>query len=343
MGPRNPSALLVFCPNGHRIEVDQKYRGLTGKCPKCKSPFFVPVLATSGAKTSEETPVEEPPPVTGFGPYTHWLDDVRIHSLNPERLKLKAGSLKGDFQFYDLALGSDEMAAVTYTKKKGSAAVKPKKRQKDRESVQETLGTGGTVEDSAAVASLKFPGDQAASIAVVQPAAYAHDSMFAGIPVFGEGRIAVRLPAGDDPARVLFASFTLTGFRQFATAMREAYGYSDLGHAEGIPLTDVFAEGPCHYSEETLRFLEDPQYHEADADIKLQRVGRKCQECGLLVSEDMRKKEKIGGANGKSIAKAKCPKCSQKFGSISLYTIEAPESEDESSESPEAEVAAAGA
>ena len=34
-------------------------------------------------------------------------------------------------------------------------------------------------------------------IQVVQPAAYAHESMFAGVAVFGEGRIAVRFPVTD--------------------------------------------------------------------------------------------------------------------------------------------------
>jgi len=50
-------------------------------------------------------------------------------------------------------------------------------------------------------------------------------------------------------------------------------------------------------------------------------VGWKCQACGLTVSEDGRKKENIGGKAGKSIAKAKCPKCENAFGKNPLYAL----------------------
>lgn len=335
-GPRSATGLLVYCPNGHRIEVDQKYRGMTGKCPKCKAPFFVPVIA-AGTAGAPEAAEEEAAPDTGFGKYTHWLPEVHVHALNPERFKLKAGSLKNDYHLYEFAFGPDEILAATFAKKKGKAAVKPKKLQKDREALQEALRNGVAIADTPAVNHLTFSADQAPTIAVVQPAPYAHESMFAGIPVFGEGRIAVRLPAGDEPDKVRFASFTLSEFREFARLMNELYGIAKLGEAEGVPMTDTFAEGKCHYSEQKLSFLEDPTYHQADPAIELQLVGRKCQACGLVVSEDMRKKEKIGGANGKAIAKAKCPKCGQKFGDVSLFALEQPP--EPASESADAESA----
>jgi predicted Zn-ribbon and HTH transcriptional regulator len=43
-------------------------------------------------------------------------------------------------------------------------------------------------------------------------------------------------------------------------------------------------------------------------------IGHKCQGCGLVVSEDSRKKEKVGGKNPASVAGAKCPKCKAKMG-----------------------------
>ncbi|MFQ5731619.1 MAG: hypothetical protein ACE5KM_06675 [Planctomycetaceae bacterium] len=337
--PRSATGILVFCPNGHRIEVDQRYRGLTGRCPKCKSPFFVPVVS-SETESAPDADVAEAAP-TGFGKYSHWLSNVHVHVLNPERFKLKAGSLKNDFQLFDFALATDEVLAVTLTKRKGAANLKSRKLQQDREALQDALRESVPISEAPAAGHFAFTGDQAGSIAVVQPAAYAHESMFAGIPVFGEGRIAVRLPAGDDPKNVRFASFTLSEFREFSQLLRELFGIEALGENEGVPLTDSFSEGQCHYSERKLSFLEDAQYHKADSDITLQLVGRKCQACGLIVSEDMRKKEKIGGANGKAIAKAKCPKCGQKFGDISLFAVEqpaTPPAEDGESE-PAAEVA----
>jgi hypothetical protein len=40
-----------------------------------------------------------------------------------------------------------------------------------------------------------------------------------------------------------------------------------------------------------------------------------------VISEDGRSKTKLGGANGKAIAKAKCPKCSGKMGEEPLYKV----------------------
>mgnify|MGYP007059603772 CR=1 FL=1 len=54
----------------------------------------------------------------------------------------------------------------------------------------------------------------------------------------------------------------------------------------------------------------------------------------MTVSEDSQKKKKIGGLNGKGIAKAKCPKCSAKFGSQPMYEVVAA-----SPEAPAAEAA----
>ena len=52
--------------------------------------------------------------------------------------------------------------------------------------------------------------------------------------------------------------------------------------------------------------------------------GWRCSGCKLVVSEDARKKEKIGGSAGRGIAKAKCPKCKQPFGNNPLYTYTPP-------------------
>jgi hypothetical protein len=38
----------------------------------------------------------------------------------------------------------------------------------------------------------------------------------------------------------------------------------------------------------------------------------------LIVSEDSRKKEKVGGKSPDSVAKSKCPKCKQKMGNHQL-------------------------
>jgi uncharacterized protein with PIN domain len=69
---------------------------------------------------------------------------------------------------------------------------------------------------------------------------------------------------------------------------------------------------------------EKLDYYKADPAMKLTVLGRRCEKCGLVVSEDSRKKEKIGGKSDASVAKARCPKCKSKFGNITLYGMAPP-------------------
>ena len=69
--------------------------------------------------------------------------------------------------------------------------------------------------------------------------------------------------------------------------------------------------------------------------------GHRCTACGLVVSEESRRKEKIGGLNGKGLAKAKCPKCGGKFGTAPLYQVKQKAAETEAAgETPSVEKAA---
>lgn len=328
VGPRSETGLLVYCPHGHRVEVQERHRGLTGRCPKCKSPFFVPPKPKQAETGDEAAETADAGPTEAAGKYAHWMTDIHVHAVNPEKLKLKANSLKNEFRLFDFGFADDELLALSFTKKKGSAGATSKKRLSDREAMLTALRDGKPPEELGVAETTIVDAERAKEVRVVQPAAYAHESMFAGIEVFGEKQIAVRIPTADD-ANPLFASFPLSAFRRFAELMSQHFGVSDLGADCGIPLSDEFTEVECHYSEEKFKVLENVEYYQADSAFELELAGRKCQECGLVVSEDSRKKEKIGGANGKTIAKANCPKCEKKFGNISLFTLKAADEPEE--------------
>ena len=137
---------------------------------------------------------------------------------------------------------------------------------------------------------------------------------------------------------VLFVSFTLSEFRTFGALLQQHYGVKELGEIEGVPLTDKVTSFKCHYLDRPVRSLEVTAYHKADATMVLDISGRKCQACGLVVSEEGRKKEKLGGPAGKTIGKTPCPKCKQKFGDVSLFDFKA---KDEAAE-PDAAMAETG-
>ncbi len=328
-----PGFLFVFCPNGHQIQVEDKYRGMTGRCPRCKSFFHVPQLnweqEKQQAKQAEEESRKE-------SRYKTWTVNAHLHQLDPTKLKLKPGSLEKDFQDVDLGFAEEGMLIVTHGKQNAGLFNGEKNRKKLdelRAEVQEYLRLDKELLDLPAAGFRNYNCEDMANITVVQPAAMPHESMIAGVPVFGEGRIALRMPVTDqdkDVKDILFVSFWLSEFREFGERIKELYGIEDLGRMEGVSLEDSRSNYKCHYSDRPIESLEATVYHEKDPGIELEIVGRKCQACSLVVGEDSRKKEKLGGSAGKGIAKAQCPKCKQKFGDTTLWGLKAAEDSDNS-------------
>lgn len=329
-GQGGKSGFIIFCPYGHQIEVQEKHRGQMGKCPRCKAAFIVPQAQlqekssdAESAKPAEaaSTPVE-PVGALSAGKFNRWMSDVRVHPLDPTKLKLKPGSLESTFDAMDIAFGLDGLLLIGLVKKGSMFSSAEKKKPEIREAVVNHLAAGKPLSELQVASQRLFAGDAVKQIQVVQPVAYAHESMFAGIPVFGNNRIAVRLPKPADSNDLFFASFWLSEFREFAKQMGEVFEIQNLGEEMGVPLNDQSAEYKCHYTDQVFQALINTDYHQADPNIKLVPVGRKCEGCGLTISEDGRKKEKLGGADGKGIAKAKCPKCQKKFGSITYFAVD---------------------
>ena len=342
---KSRNGILVFCPNGHRVEVQEKHRGKSGRCPKCKAPFFVPEEAWDTATSKASTLEGETAGATtrasceaAAGGFTGWMTDIRLHTVNPAKLKLKPGSLQNAFQPVDLGFSPEGLLSAILLKKVGPF------RAGDQEKVVEVrkqmlahLSEGKSLDEFPAAEHTQFDVTTIEEIRVAHPTRYEHESMFAGVPVFGESRIAVRLPKTDKNADPQFASFTLSEFRRFASIRGDAFNLYGLGEDSGIPLIDTFNELKCHFSDQSLNVLQQADFYQADPEFKLELIGRCCQGCGLAISEDSRKKEKIGGASVKGIAKAKCPKCKQKFGNVLLYTLESPATDEQSTENAVAE------
>jgi hypothetical protein len=334
-GKRKPGGgqrggFIIFCPWGHQIEVQEKHRGQMGKCPRCKAAFIVPQPlaepkpeeATNPTGEAGATAPAEPAGALAAGKFTRWIKDVHVHPLDPTKLKLKPGSLESTFDTQDLGFGLDGLLLLSLIKKGGLFGGADKKKPEIRDAAVAHLAAGKPLTELQVAAQRLFGPDTIKQIQVVQPVVYAHESMFAGIPVFGNNRIAVRLPKPAEGTELLFASFWLSEFREFAKQMNEVFDIAGLGEDVGVPVTDKLAEHKCHYTDQTFQALEDTTYQQADPNIKLAIVGRKCEGCGLVISEDGRKKEKLGGADGKGIAKAKCPKCQKKFGTFTFYAVE---------------------
>lgn len=324
-GMKSKESFVVFCPQGHRIRVREKFRGKQGKCPKCESVFIVP--QKSSPKPKKKTDVEistvSSAPAGGvIGRYSRWLTDVHLHNVVPEKLKIKADSLLNDFTAVDVGFGPAEVLVVTLVAAGGLFGGGAKKKPAARAAMIEYFTNPDASPDGLTAAAKRvISSDTFSQFTLVQPAPAGTESLFANIPIFGVGRIAVRLPRLTDEKSTAYLSFSLSEFRAFALALQSICGIEAFGANSEIPLAEQYQTFKCHYSEQPVRALQQLEYYQKDSNIKLEVSGWKCSACGLIVSEEARKKEKIGGLNGKAIAKAKCPKCSQKFGSNPMYAI----------------------
>ena len=328
------TGFIVFCPNGHPIEVQERHRGKSGRCPKCQSPFHVPQQNWDPGQGEDESSGESEEQQVELL-YVEWFDDVRMHQVDPGSLKLKVDSLAAKFETVDLGFSVDNLLLVKLAKGGGlfgGAAAKklPEIREQVREHLEDVRSTDGLPASEFVV----LPGEVCETLRVVQPAPYAHESMFAGIDVFGVGRIAVRLPDDSESKTIDFLSFSLSEFRRLSGRLEELFGISAFGADVGVPLKDTLNKVTCHYNEETtMTVVENVAYYEADETFEVTRVGCRCEGCGLIVSEDARKKEKIGGKSGKGIAKAVCPKCKRRFGDNPLFEISRTGADDQGLES----------
>ncbi|MEM9702731.1 MAG: hypothetical protein AAF907_09850, partial [Planctomycetota bacterium] len=336
-------SILLYCTGGYPIKVKRKHAGKVGRCPypACGCRYLVPdVLPEAEEETTEpaasadgETPERTADPVKApdelaVGAFTRYLDGVRLHAVLPPKVKQKADSQAKTFQEADLALSSDTLLVITVEGKKGSFGLGGEKPEAVRAKVREHLGKPEAELSELPAPHLLLAGENAAEIAVEYPADLPHESKFSGEAVFGTGRIALGLPltgAEDDAdqpeekRKLRFVSMTLSQYRRFADAMEEFGFATNYGASAPIPRTD---EGPVHtghYTDAPVPELVRPDLYEADPKLDVEIAGYRCQSCGMVVSEDGRKKEKLGGANGKGLAKAKCPKCGDKFGREPLF------------------------
>lgn len=327
---------LIEAPKGCRIQVRDERTGEMRRFTfKASSRVRISLLdklaaiAKAKKEAAESGEADAGVKHLSAGIYQRWMSAIHRHTLNPEKLKLKADSMKGEFVLVEVGFADESMLVASLPVAKKAGLFSSGKSKGDADEVDPTtkllehFRAGKGVKDAPVGEKTEYSADQVAELRIVQPAASLSESLFAGIPVFGSGRIAVQLPIVEAGAQPRFLTFTLTQFREFAEILGLMYSMGEFGHNMDIPLTDTFNEHKCHFSNVKIRAIEGLAYYEADPEVEVVLAGWLCTACGIAVSEDARAKEKLGGKAGKSIAKAKCPKCEEKMGSNPLYTLAA--------------------
>lgn len=320
------------CPARVRIRVKETHRGKTGKCPNpnCGSYFTVPanlpMAEDEAAPASAATPEAAgfpADPAEKAGVYTHWLRDARLHVVKPAKARRKPSGHEKEAIPSDIGFSkADGVVILALASKPSGLLAKAKKPEQVRDDLLAELRAGKPIAELPTTKSFVIGAEALPKMIVEYPPAYEHESTFAGVPVFGPGYIAVKLPPVGAEDEQQFLALTLSQYRRLEELLQGLFEVDQLGFACPIP-GDETVQLVCHYSEEPMQVLRNATFHLADPAIELEAVGYRCDSCGLIVSEDSRKKEKIGGLEGKKLASAKCPKCKGKFGNSPLYALKA--------------------
>ncbi len=331
--------VVVYCPSGHRIHVDDKYRGRMGRCPHCRSPFLVPGTPSRqdlDEVEEDEEKVEDTNAIVRHneksGKFDTWLPDVRLHRVQVSKLRLKEGSLADESDTIDLGFAEDSLLVATVFKGKGGLTSRSAARKKPelREKIHEFLESNKKKSDPSDIPSTfsyTIPQTQFQQIWIAQPAPPKGESLFADIDLFGTGVIGIRLPSPEASTERFYITPTLSQYRELARILAEKYSFVLPTEEHGIPLTDEITPDTCHYTGQNLAALQHMQFYQTDPRFELELIGHRCTNCGSAVSEASRQQKKLGGKSGSGIAKAKCPACEQRFGEHPLYGLKTSEAE----------------
>ena len=313
---RSKDSFVIFCPQGCRIRVKERHRGRAGKCPRCQSEFVVPRKVVPKAVAAAAASTGEPALVSRF---KKWLGDIRLHTVDPQKLRIKADSLLNECQSVDIGFSEDDLLLATLLA--GKFGANAKKIPPLRQAMIEHFLKQGTVEQLTIAGKKVFPKATFSQLTIAQPAPIGTESLFADIPVFGTNRIALRIPKTPDSPHPQYLSFCLSEFRAFVQGIQTVCGFEGLGENTEIPLTEEYSTFKCAVSGTPVKELAKVNYYVKDPGFKLEVTGWRCAGCKIVISEAARVEAKLGGANGKGIAKAKCPKCTQRLGDQPLYQV----------------------
>ena len=312
--------ILLPCSCGAWIRVREDQGGRTLRCRQCKNPFIVPEIKKKEKSPQEASGATAPQIKIG------WIENLQLHVITPTDVVLKPGSMEKSFEhvdgvFHESGLYLVKYAAAAKKSMFGKTADGPPPVEQQRAQVREHIQKTGAIADLPFGELHTVNAEQTSKIRLIQPVAEAHESMFAGVPVFGDGRIAVYLPLELEENRQAFISMPLSVHRRFSEQVSELFGLAIPAEDNGVPATEETDTLFCFLSEVKIEAVKNLAYYENDPGFDIELSGYVCEACGAAITESSRKNKKLGGAAGKGLAKAKCPKCSNKFGSQKAYQV----------------------
>jgi hypothetical protein len=168
---------IIYCPYGCRFEVKDSHRGMQGRCPRCRAPFIVPIDPPdySVAKKPGDGGAMASAPVGSLdaaGAFSGWMKDLHLHTVSPDKLKLKADSLLKEFVEYDVGFAADQMLIVNIAPKKAGGLFGgggDKKKAEAREAMLQHLKDGNPIAELPGTDKQIYSAEQVRQLRIVQP------------------------------------------------------------------------------------------------------------------------------------------------------------------------------
>lgn len=340
-----PDGTVVVAPSCQcmAIVVTSEHFGKVMRCPKCHEKFRVPSPKTSArvVKTKVEAgekKIEAKKEKTlavhdGTSEYEWWLEDIRLHVFNPEKTKPTAGVVEKKFFPVDIGFSHDHVLVASLASKPGNFGKADKKLVATRSTMKDSLKESKPLEEVKEIVSDEKSVGALAEFELILPAAREGAELLEGQPIFGEGRIGIRIPKDVGEGEVACLSMTISQYREFCRLLAEFYGYAAFTIGSTVPFFNDTESAKCELSKDEFEVLTQLPYYQADDSFELEHIGWECEACGIRFTEAAREEKKLGGKGAKGIAKAKCPTCSQKLGSKQLFRIKQEEGQAESGDS----------
>ena len=330
---RQRKMMMLHCPCGAWVRVSETQAGKFVRCSQCKQPINVPQIRRKVEKKADK------PAVGKLA--VKWIENIRFFRIAPTSIVLKPGSIADKFVEADLAFTDSKIVVIAFTgadkKKRGLLGKAPKiDRVEQRKQLREQIAAAGDFSTLTEVEVHSISADQVSEIRLVQPILKAHESMFAGVPVFGDGRIAIFLPIASEGGLQAYCSQSLSTFRALREVLKTNFSLELPAIENGVPEADKSDNLSCFINQSRVESVRSLKYYQQDPAFELELSGYRCKSCTAVISEEGRNKNKLGGTNGKGIAKAKCPKCSGKMGEELLYRIKKSPNADTAGPTPEA-------
>jgi predicted Zn-ribbon and HTH transcriptional regulator len=361
-----PNGFLVMPPcKCCLVKVRYGQMGESSRCPKCKSMFMVPTVQVKRTRTieSRETSPEQSTAqqvtnqklialVAGPAPYKLWLELIYMHRYLPQKVKVATGTLQKLFIPVDVGFSDDDILIVQYAKKPGAYTREDKRIEKLRKEIRQLITEGKPVESGKEYDILRMPVGWLSSLQIISPMRQEDQNPehpFKQTAVFGENRIALKLPMTDDGEELTF-SFCISEYRGFVSICLEEYGYVQFSKLCSIGMDPELNPTTCPLSDKTYNLIVNTGYYLNDSFVKVTKVGGVCESCDTFVSTegekirrdeitkllaDSKAKKKPASPVNKGIAglaaggplpqlpaKGKCYLCNKKFGDHPSYIIE---------------------